>query len=159
MQGYTRRTVKEDIPYLAVNLRKEDKAEIQASSGLDPEVALGMGLLVSKRCNTICLSDGTPAAIYGVNDTGVTGLGSIWLLATPDLLKVQRQFLRECREGISEISQGYSCVFNYTDARNAVHHKWLKWCGFTFIKEHKNFGKQQETFYEFVKITEGLPHV
>jgi hypothetical protein len=159
MLGYTRETAKEDIPYLAVNLRDEDRAEILASSGLIPEVALEMGRVISRRCRTICMSDGTPAGIYGVSDTKIKGLGSIWLLATPDLLKVQRQFLRECREGISEISQGYSCVFNYTDARNAVHHKWLKWCGFTFIKEHKNFGKQNETFYEFVKITEGLPNV
>lgn len=159
MLGYTRETAKEDIPYLAVNLRNEDRAEILASSGLPPEVALEMGRVISRRCRTICMSDGTPAGIYGVSDTKIKGLGSIWLLATPDLLKVQRQFLRECREGISEISQGYSCVFNYTDARNAVHHKWLKWCGFTFIKEHKNFGKQNETFYEFVKITEGLPNV
>lgn len=159
MLGYTRETAKEDIPYLAVNLRNEDRAEILASSGLSPEVALEMGRVISRRCRTICMSDGTPAGIYGVSDTKIKGLGSIWLLATPDLLKVQRQFLRECREGISEISQGYSCVFNYTDARNAVHHKWLKWCGFTFIKEHKNFGKQNETFYEFVKITEGLPNV
>ena len=159
MHGYTRETVKEDIPYLAVNLRTEDRAEILASSGLKPEIALEMGLMLSRRCRTICMVDGTPAGIYGVSDTTVRGLGSIWMLATPDLLKVQRQFLRECREGISEVSQGYSCVFNYTDARNAVHHKWLRWCGFTFIKEHKNFGKQNETFYEFVKITEGLPNV
>jgi hypothetical protein len=159
MQGYTRETTEKDIPHLAVNLREEDKAEIQAGSGLEPQMALMLGLKVSRRCRTICMSDGTPTGIYGVNDTAIKGLGSIWLLATPDLLKVQRQFLRECREGISEISQGYSCVFNYTDARNSVHHKWLKWCGFTFIKEHKNFGKQKETFYEFVKITEGLPHV
>jgi hypothetical protein len=101
---------------------------------------------------TVCDPDGIPIGICGVNDTEVNGLASIWLMATPDLIKHQRQFLRGCREGIDDVAKGYKCAFNYTDARNTVHHKWLKWCGFTFIKEHKNFGRNQERFYEFVKI-------
>jgi hypothetical protein len=154
MDGYTRFTSRDDIPFLAKNLRDEDKAEVSAASGLDMEVALERGYLHSKICKTICMSDGTPAAIFGVADTGIKGLGSIWLLATPDLLKVQRQFLRECRKGISDISQGYTCIFNYTDARNTVHHRWLKWCGFTFIKQHDQHGLGQIPFLEFVKIIE-----
>ena len=154
MNGYTRNTSQDDIPFLAMNLRDADKAEIAAASGLATEVALERGYLHSKRCKTVCMSDGTPAAIYGVGDTDIKGLGSIWLLATPDLIKIQRQFLRECREGIAELSQGYSCVFNYTDARNTVHHRWLKWCGFTFIKKHNHFGNGKLPFLEFVKITE-----
>lgn len=159
MTAYTRDTLYEDIRTLAENLRSEDVAEIKAASGLTPEVALEMGRVLSRRCKTICKADGTPVGIYGVSDTHIRGLGSIWLLATPDLLTIQRQFLRGCREGISEVSQGYTAVFNYTDARNTVHHRWLKWCGFTFIQEHKHFGKNNETFYEFVKITEGIPNV
>jgi len=152
MTGYVRPTLEKDLGHLAENLRDEDVAELKASSGLEPYKGLEMGFRFSRRCNTMCLENGTPIGIYGVADAKYKGLGSIWMLATPDLLKEQRQFLRECREGISEISQGYSCVFNYTDARNTVHHKWLKWCGFTFINEHKDFGKDGEPFYEFVKI-------
>ncbi|WMM95745.1 hypothetical protein CRP403_gp31 [Roseobacter phage CRP-403] len=153
MNGYVRDTLEEDISHLADNLRDEDVAELYAQTGLKPYMALYFALVMSRRMKTMLDPSGTPIGVYGVNDTHIKGLGSIWMMATPDLLKHQRQFLRECRTGISEISQGYKCVFNYTDARNTVHHKWLKWCGFTFINEHKNFGKDNETFYEFAKIT------
>ena len=141
-----------DIDHLAANLRDEDVLELKAQNGLTPEVALKVVLVVARRCKVICGPNDIPVGVFGVSDTHTVGLGSIWMMATPDLLKHQRQFLRECREGIYEISKGYSCVFNYTDARNTVHHRWLKWCGFTFIKEHENFGQDSEPFYEFVKI-------
>lgn len=152
MTAYVRNSHKDDIDYLSENLREQDVQELYAQGGLTPKIALGLSMVLAKRCKTICDPTGTPIGVFGVSDTHTVGLGSIWMMATPDLLKHQRQFLRECREGISEISKGYSCVFNYTDARNTVHHRWLKWCGFTFIKEHENFGQDSEPFYEFVKI-------
>ena len=153
-KAYTRLTTTEDLPYLAKNLREEDKAEIRASSGIaDVEAVLGLGLLGSRICKTICLPCGTPCGIYGVSDTPVAGLGAIWLLATPDLLKVQRQFIRESGRELREISKGYRCVYNYADARNIVHHRWLKRCGFTFIKKHENHGHEKRPFLEFVMIT------
>ena len=152
MNGHVRDTQKDDLDHLAENLREADVQELYAQSGLVPKVALKLALLFSRQCKTMCDPEGTPIGVFGVNDTQTAGLGSIWMMATPDLLKHQRQFLRECREGIYEVSQGYSCVFNCTDARNTVHHKWLKWCGFTFIKEHEKFGRGNEPFYEFVKI-------
>ena len=152
MTVYVRNTHKDDLDHLAENLREADVQELYAQSGFTPEIALKLALLFSRQCKTMCDLEGTPIGVFGVSDTQTAGLGSIWMMATPDLLKHQRQFLRECREGIYEVSQGYSCVFNYTDARNTVHHRWLKWCGFTFIKEHKNFGQENEPFYEFVKI-------
>lgn len=152
MTAYVRNLTREDIDHLAENLRSNDVAELDAQSGLTPRKALEMALVFAKECRVISDGNGVPIGVYGVSDTNIKGLGSIWMMATPDLIKHQRQFLRECREGISDISQGYSCVFNYTDARNTVHHKWLKWCGFTFINKREEFGRNGETFYEFVKI-------
>jgi hypothetical protein len=152
MTAYVRNLTRADIDHLAENLRSNDVAELDAQSGLTPRKALEMALVFAKECRVISDDNDVPIGVYGVSDTNIKGLGSIWMMATPDLLKHQRQFLRECREGISDISQGYSCVFNYTDARNTVHHKWLKWCGFTFINKREEFGRNGETFYEFVKI-------
>lgn len=152
MTAYVRNLTRADIDHLAENLRSNDVAELDAQSGLTPRKALEMALVFAKECRVISDDNDVPIGVYGVSDTNIKGLGSIWMMATPDLIKHQRQFLRECREGISDISQGYSCVFNYTDARNTVHHKWLKWCGFTFINKREEFGRNGETFYEFVKI-------
>ena len=151
-QGFVRDTVQEDLNFLADNLRVEDRNEVIAASGLNPRVALQLGFRTSKRLKTICLTDGTPVSIYGVADTNIKGLGSIWLLATPSIMKAQTSFLRGCRDALEEISEGYDAVFNYTDARNTVHHRWLKWCGFVFIAEHKKHGVGQVPFLEFVKI-------
>ena len=152
MKAYVLDTKKDDLEFLGNNLRVEDIREIAAQSGLEPHTALEYTFDISRRCKTIYGPTVEPVGIYGTNDTDVEGLGAIWMMATPSFLQHHIQFIRECKHSISEISQGYSCVFNCTDARNTVHHRWLKWCGFTFINEHKNYGQNGETFYEFVKI-------
>ena len=156
MNGYVRDTIEDDIIPLSRNLRDADVAEILAASGMTPEAALLLGFS-GDICKTMVAPDGTPVGIFGTNPTTVDGLGSIWMVATKDFNKVQRQFLRECRDGIRELSKGYKALFNYTDARNHIHHRWLKWCGFVFINKH-NRGVNGEEFIEFCRITE-INHV
>jgi hypothetical protein len=157
MKGFVRKSVWADVATVAASMRDADVAEIKASTGSTPEEALYRGLLHTAfggRTMTICLPDGTPTAMFGVAPSGQADVGYIWLLATNDLKKVQTQFIRECRRYIVEISQGYRVVFNFTDARNTLHHRWLKWTGFTFIKRHENYGVGGKPFLEFCQITE-----
>lgn len=155
-KGYTRPARLEDVPVLAANLREADVAEIKASSGRDPEEAIQIGVLTG--ANVICLHDDTPVAIYGVSPSHVPSLGLIWMVATTDFSLLTRQFLRECRQGMTDLCRDYRLVMNFTDARNHVHHRWLKWMGFTFIKRHEEFGAGKRPFFEFVRITEN-PYV
>ncbi|WP_217363646.1 hypothetical protein, partial [Marinobacterium sp. xm-v-242] len=74
--------------------------------------------------------------------------------ASNDIKAVHRQFLRESREQIKRLCEGYRLVFNFTDARNHVHHRWIKWSGFSIIKKHENFGVEQRPFLEFTRIVE-----
>ena len=152
-QGYSRDTREEDLEYLAENLRDADKAEIRAMVGWETLPALRYALKHSKICKTGLLDTHEPVLIYGVTPSGNPHLGSIWMLATDRLLKGQTTFLRKSREEINEISKGYRGVFNYTDARNELHHKWLKWCGFTFLRKLDEYGVEKRPFYEFVKLT------
>ena len=157
MKGFVRKSVWADVSIVAASMRDADVAEIRASTNTPPEEALYRGLLHNAfggRTLTICLPDGTPTAMMGVAPSGKAGVGYIWLLATNDLKKVQTQFIRECRQGIAELTQGYRLVYNYTDARNTLHHRWLRWTGFTFIKRHENYGVEQRPFLEFCQITE-----
>ena len=153
MDSYVRDTTLEDLPILAATLRPSDTAEILAASGRSNLEALTIGLS-GEVCKTVCLSDGTPVAIYGTNPTLTDGLGSIWMVATVDFHKMHMQFLKEGKGYVQDLSKGYKTLFNYTDARNALHHRWLKWCGFVFINKHENYGKNGEAFFEFVRITE-----
>jgi len=149
---YVRETRQDDLEHLADNLRDADLDELHAQCDLEPLTTLKLAMVLAKRCMTVSDLKGTPLGIFGVNSTSIKGLGAIWMMATPDLLKHREQFMRECKDTIREVSQGYSCVFNYTDERNTVHHRWLKWCGFTFIKRHSDFGLDKQPFLEFVKI-------
>lgn len=150
-QGYSRLTLKDDLEYLATNMRDADKAELQATIGWQPLPALQFALNNSEICKTALTAEGEPVMIYGVTPSDTPGLGVIWMLGTDGIQKVQTTFLRECRKEIMSISSGYSAVFNYTDARNTLHHRWLKWCGFTFLNK-QNYGVEGRPFYQFVKI-------
>jgi hypothetical protein len=153
MQAYTRKATLSDLHIVADNLRPADLAEIKASTPLDPVEALKFGHDYGE-CRAICTPDDLPVALYGVTPIYEGELASIWMVATNDFHKVQRQFLRQCRDGIQQIGGGYRLLFNLTDARNELHHRWLKWCGFTFINKHENHGHQGRPFYEFVRIME-----
>lgn len=153
-KGYTRPARSEDVQVVAADARPADVAEVRSSSGQTIEEALTQGLL-SGRCMTICLSDGTPVGMYGVAPCYDPRLGAAWMLAANSIAPLYRQFLRESRSKIDELSEGYDILFNFTDARNTVHHRWINWAGFTIIKRHENYGVDRTAFLEFCKIKEG----
>ena len=156
-KGYIREAVWGDVSPIAAHMRPADVAEVFASTGAKPEGALYSGLLTSAfggKVRTICLSDSTPVSMLGVLPTGEPGVGAVWLLATDRLLEIQTLFLRRSRETLAELTQGYRVVYNYTDARNTVHHRWLQWMGFTIIQRHEEWGHARLPFLEFCKITE-----
>lgn len=152
-KGYVRTALLEDVPALADNLRGADIAEIKAASGKTPGAALLVGLQTGT-AKVACLPSGTPVAIFGVVPVAPL-VGAVWMVATNKFHLVQRQFLRECRGELEKLSADYRLLFNYTDARNHVHHRWIKWMGFTIINKHETHGHEGLPFLEFVRITEG----
>lgn len=152
MQGYVRNVKEGDLEFLSKNLRDADVAEIKAMSGTEPHEALIDGWIRGKT-KVICLPDKTPCGIYGVVPY-YNRFGIVWMVATDRLKEIQVQFLRESRQELREIAKGYDLLFNFTDCRNAAHHRWLAWCGFKFIKRHEKMGVEQRPFYEFVRIME-----
>ena len=153
-EGYVRKVRLCDIAPLAADLRQADVAEIKAASGKTPEAALYASLTLGGETRVICLNDGTPVGIFGVVPIA-KDLGGIWMVATNQFQLLHRQFLRECHQEIDDLCKGYKVVFNCTDARNKVHHRWIKWAGFSIIKRHTSYGYEGREFLEFAKITGG----
>jgi hypothetical protein len=91
-----------------------------------------------------------PVGIFGIDDWG-NGVGGIWLLATKDLAKIQIAFLKQCREVVKFLNTKYKILWNFVDCRNQLHIKWLKWCGFKFLRK-TNYGVLQKPFYEIIRI-------
>jgi hypothetical protein len=154
-KGYARTAHYADIPIIAKDMRDADVAEVAAFSGSTPEEALSKGLSYQGGITkTICLPNGVPVGMFGVVPAGNPRVGVVWMLAANGIKHVQRQFLRESRGAISDLIRDYDLVLNFTDARNTVHHRWIKWSGFTIIKKHENFGKAKLPFLEFTRIVE-----
>lgn len=140
----------EDVKKLSKNLRKEDIEEIKANSNSNPYHALYTGVLYSHLPFTIMSDDDNPIMIMGVIPHG-KNLGMIWLLSSPEIKNISIPFLRNCRGVLDLYLKTFPVLYNYIDARNTVHLKWLRWLGFNFIKVHNDFGYQNIKFIEFVK--------
>ena len=128
-----RKTIPEDIDFLAPRLRFEDKREILDSTGLNPYQALTECFSCSEISLTIVDTKNIPVGIFGVSEDG-----AIWLLATPDIKRIRFSFLRESRKVVNLLNHKYKIL-------------WLKWCGFTFLRK-LNYGVNQKPFYEFIKL-------
>lgn len=152
MQWTVRRLKDGDIEYIAPRLREADKAEIKAASGKEPLECLedakshpNLGIWVS-------LYDGNPEMIFGVTNGLGEGVGHPWMLCTDKMAEDPRGFLRICRPWVQGFSRNYPVLVNYVHAKNSLHIRWLKWCGFEFTKLHENYAGSNESFWEFQMI-------
>jgi len=127
---YLRRSDWSDVWYLSAHLRPEDVAECEAH-GRTPLDALAEGLEKSDVCYTLLDPSGTPAGMLGVGSGGC-----IWLLGTPGIEKHSMTFLRHSRAVLEELYRetGYDLLYNYTFIDNELHHRWLRWLGFSFLR-------------------------
>ncbi len=141
-----RKTIFEDIDFLAPRLRQEDKREILDSVGLNPYQALSNGFYHSEICLTIVDTKDIPVGMFGVSEEG-----AIWLLATPEIKRIRFSFLRESRKIVNLLNHKYKLLWNFVDCRNELHLRWLKWCGFKLLRK-LNHGVNQKPFFEFIKL-------
>ena len=153
-RAYQRISVISDVSYVADGMREPDVEEVKAQSGLSPHGSLLYSFFMSKPCKTIVGRHGRPIGMWGVVPDGSTA-GRIWMLGRSEMLTDvadKWEFLRQSRIHLANLQDKYPVLFNFVDARNTVHLRWLRWMGFTFINRHDNFGPEQRTFYEFVRI-------
>ena len=140
----------EDAKELAPRLRSADLQEIKAVTGEEPLKALERSLAWSDPGHAITDEVDKVVALFGViPDSEEENMGCVWLLGSDDLVKHSVSFLRQSRKWVEKLHQRYDCLWNYIDARNEIHIRWLKWCGFTFLRRVEEYGVEQRPFYEF----------
>lgn len=135
-----RPATKEDAEYLGVNLRPDDKREVETSTGQPADKVVPLSLSLSSECYTIRLTDSNgkienaPAVIFGVADhTNVPDLGIVWLLATPKIHRAPISILREAAPWLDHFNKRYPAgITNIVDVRNDLHMRWLAILGFEF---------------------------
>jgi hypothetical protein len=152
MNRFIRPTVDDDIRFVADHMRIEDVEEVLAQ-GSTPFDGLVRSRDNSTLCHTLIEPDGTPCALLGICPGYYAKSGLIWLLGTQGIERNPITFLRHSKSALTELFEAgpYDFLYNYTYAKNQLHHKWLKWLGFKFLRtvEIPPFNK---SFIEFVKI-------
>ena len=137
-----------DLKYLAKNLREEDTAELYAASGKDNWAILKNSLLVSDIIK-VGFADEVPFVVWGTVPAA-TG-ASIWMVGTDGIITHRREFLRQSKKLRDDLHKQHPLLWNYADVRNTVHHRWLRWLNFSFIRK-VSYGYEQRPFYEFGRL-------
>ncbi len=148
--GYLRKASLKDFKYVVDNMRIMDKIEAKYQTGLEPELALSYTFLGSQINMTIADDNDLPIGLCGVIQDGC-----IWMVATDKLFenkKYRIQLIRQGKIWVDNLLESYKILYNYVYAENTSAIKWLKALGFTFVNYHKEYGKEQKPFYEFLRI-------
>lgn len=149
---FVREAVRADCTELAATMRQEDVQELWHHSRTCPLDALVNGFEWGS-CKTVEWQ-GRVVAMFGVSGE-VHGVGICWMLASDELVKIKKSFLKECSKYVRDMHKDYPVLGNMVWAGNAVHIQWLKWLGFQF-QPAVALGADGELFHEFFKVREDV---
>jgi hypothetical protein len=140
-----------DAVWLADHLREEDLRELNsAQSGRLPKAILARALGVSSYAFVAQKPEGL-VCIGGVAPIG-DGAGSAWLLGS-DLMTGNKLALgRVSRQCVDLMHRDHRIIYNHADSRNALHLRWLRWCGFKELPPTTTFAEDGTPFIPFFRI-------
>ena len=147
--AYVRKALLGDAFILAPKLRPIDVQECLAVFST-PLEALSSAIQNSKASWTIVEDDGTVIGSFGVSESSVKFVGYAWLLASEELHKHSKRFLKQSRAFVAEMKQHYPVLINYVDVRNTKSLLWLKWLGFTIDTKPIEYGLLKLPHFKFV---------
>ncbi|MFA5217180.1 phage protein Gp13 family protein [Sulfuricurvum sp.] len=142
-----RRSVMEDVDYLKDRLRQSDVDEVWASGHHAPYEALRKSF--DESIFSLTIVNGNPIGMFGVAPVAMIGArGSVWFLASDDLEKIGRRFVKNSRHFIDMMLMFRPYLYNFVDDRNAQSIKWLRICG-AIIEDPQPYGKDGLLFRYF----------
>lgn len=141
-----------DAAELAPLVAETDRREIWEAAGCIPGVELRHAQAMSAPCLSIRRkSDNGIVAMLGVVPI-LPDVGRIWMIASPELSRRSRLFLRHARPFLDRIQRCYPLLFNTVAEFQHTHIRWLRWMGFTFIRRWPRYGITETPFLEFVRL-------
>lgn len=143
---YREATIKDGFTVLK-NLRQEDIREVEGMGANLLHVPFSV--LISEHPTFFYTPEGEAAGIAGVVRVD-NNIGQVWMLCTPAITKVPITFFRQSKRWIEEVEKDYSLLWNYADSRNHLHHRLLKFLGFTALRTVE-MGPNQIPYYEIVR--------
>ena len=154
-ENYVRPAILADALQLAPKMRKADREEILASHGKTPLESFVVTFTYEKARSYTIIGTAKEGVIgmFGVAPTKDPEYGIAWLLSSEDLFKHTKQFIKECPYWVSQMSEGYTYIYNWVDRRNWKSLKWLQFLGFEAKEEIKQYGVGKLPFLLMIKET------
>jgi hypothetical protein len=141
---HVRLSVEADVHDLDGRLRHADLIELEAHK-IQASSALRVGLAASDPCYTL-EHQGRCIAMFGATPAfGEPRMGNVWLLGSDEISEVSTPFLRQSHKWLERIANDYEALSNVVHEDNELHHKWLKFLGFQFIR-------RRSPWIEFARI-------
>lgn len=139
---------------LTRGLRAADLAEIAATSGDEPGVALRRSLAVSERAWAALDSTGIAYAIFGVAPWPLdSNIGCPWMIATDDLYRHKRDVALYTKFFVERMGARYTALTNFVLASHRDSIRWLTYAGFSFVDFVPEHGVGKQPFLQFFKAT------
>lgn len=124
------------VAHVAAHLRAADRAELAITSPGEDVHQILRDSVAASRWSIVVEVDGVPAVAYGVAPTTDPMIGRAWMLATDDLLRIQRrEFLVRCRAEVRLMQQKFAVLTNEVHRKNTVVLRWLERLGFHIDRE------------------------
>ena len=132
---HIRRTLPEDVPFIAKRLRQGDRLELARAGLTDPAAALEESVRQSAFAFT-ALHDGVPMCLFGLRPDGVLSKRArLWLLGSEEINHTKKDFLRACKYVVAGFLDIYPELYNAVDAQYPQARRLLEFLGATFGKE------------------------
>lgn len=141
----------EAIMYIACNLRAADAEELYATCWDDKPETITKHTVACGDFRFVFAVDGRPACAIGAAPMW-PGVWSMWMFATDDFPRVSLSVTKHVRHVImpSLLKTGAHRASAASLSTHDTAHKWLQSFGFSKESEMPGFGKNGETFYNFV---------
>jgi hypothetical protein len=127
---------KREVVEMASRLRAADKREMRAVTGQrDMREILSNTFNASQHTFAVYADPHEPPVIvYGAaKDPGNDRMGVVWLVASTEITRVRKAFLKRASEIVVWLQRRYPMgLHNLVDSRNTLHIRWLKKLGFVF---------------------------
>lgn len=132
---HIRRTLPEDVPFIAKRLRQGDRLELARAGLTDPAAALEESVRQSVFAFT-ALHDGVPMCLFGLRPDGILSRRArVWLLGTPEINTTKKGFVKTCQMVVDGLLDIYPVLYNAVDAQYPQAHRLLTFLGAEFIKK------------------------
>lgn len=132
---HIRRTLPEDVPFIAKRLRQGDRLELAHAGLTDPAAALEESVRQSAFAFT-ALHDGVPMCLFGLRPDGILSRRArVWLLGTPEINTTKKGFVKTCQMVVDGLLDIYPVLYNAVDAQYPQARRLLTFLGAEFIKK------------------------